>query len=459
MVLLNTDRTQIPGSSGPRPYEFPQLQRFTLANGLRVVLLEKHNIPLIDTWLYSFGGGVGDLPGFEGDAELRMRLLSEGTKKRNSVQIANDLESLGAWHISTSGWSGSNMLMRSTQRNYAEALEIYFDLICNSIFPEAELARKRKELQTEFIQSKDSAEYQAGFHFARQLFDGSRFGVPINGNEETIGRLSREHLLQSNARLLAPGNSILVITGDVTRAEIEKLVEPLIRDWNGGEPFVYPTIEHVAPAGVQILIVDKPGSAQVALRMGHRGMDRRSPDYFAVTVMNLILGGYFSSRLNLNLREDKGWTYGVTSTFQNRKNIGPFLVSASLQTEHAGESVDEIRAAMTKLKKEPVSTEELNSAKGYLNGSFPLRHESGISLTSSLIDTLLFDLPEDYFRKYRENILQVSAADVQRVAEKYLQPDNLYAVLVGPAEQLIDQFRGYETVKSCTIDGEPYHSV
>ena len=439
--MTTTERTQIPAPTEPRPFHFPSFERFHLNNGLQILFARDKHFPLVNVTLCVHSSALMDAPGKEGVAHLTSELLTEGTANRTSVQIANELEFMGVHYGSHSDWNALYLEMNTLARYLEPAFDVFSDMALHPSFPEEELERVRKELMVERLRVADNPSRLASEKFSNLLYGMFRYGRPIEGTYESLQKITRQDVAAFYEQHVLPGNSTLIVVGDVTRKKVENLAEAFFGSWPPAEISTMGEMEFKQPLKTRVAVVHKPDSAQAELRMGHLGIARNNPDYYAVTVMNEILGGYFLSRINMNLREEHGYTYGAHSIFSYRKGLGPFFITAAIHSENVADAVQEVLKEVRYLRSEKVEREELENAKGQLIGVFPIAFETADQIAMGLANIVISRLPDDYYHKFRERIAAVTAEDVLRVAQKYLLPDKMLIVVTGDREQLSAQLR------------------
>ncbi len=437
--MTDTERSQIPAPAAPRPFHFPRFERMHLKNGLQLLFAREVHFPLVNVTLCINSSALMDLPGKEGVAHLTSELLTEGTNKRTSVQIARELEFMGVHYGSHSDWNALYLEMNTLSRYLEPAFEVFADMALHPSFPEEELERVRKELMVERLRVVDNPSRLASEKFAHLLYGMFRYGRPIEGTYESLQNITRRDVVDFYNQQVLPGNSTLIIVGDIQRQQALELAESYLGEWEPAQITTLGEMEFRQPAKTQVAIVHKPGAAQAELRMGHLGIARNNPDYYAVTVMNEILGGYFLSRINMNLREEHGYTYGAHSIFSYRKGLGPFFITAAVHSENVADAVKEVLKEVHRLRGEKVETEELENAKGQLIGVFPIAFETADQVAMGLANIVISQLPDDYYDKFRERIAAVTVDDVLHAAQKYLLPDRMLIVVTGDREQLVDQ--------------------
>jgi predicted Zn-dependent peptidase len=427
------DRTHPPQSGPPPALHLPLIQKRQLSNGLPVWMVEMHKVPVVQVNLVVASGTADDPTGKFGAASFTTAMLTEGAGSRSSLEIADAVDFLGADLGASTGIDASAVRLHVPVARLADALPIMADVALRPTFPKDELERLRKERLTNLLQARDDPATIASLAFARVLYGSThRYGTASAGTAETIKALTSDDLRAFYTATFRPTNATLLVVGDVTPDRVMPALESSFGTWKpqGAAPPrpVLPAVPQ--PEQRQVYVIDKPGAAQSQIRIGWIGVPRSTPDYFPIQVMNTILGGSFTSRLNMNLREEHGYAYGAGSGFDMRLSAGPFTASAGVQTDKTSESLKEFFNELNGILK-PIPPDELTRATSYVALRFPAGFETSGDVSRKLEDLLVYQLPEDYFSKYVQNIEAVTAADVQRVAQKYIQPGRFAVVVVG----------------------------
>jgi predicted Zn-dependent peptidase len=438
---------QQPPVAGPTPtFTPPRWQRFKLKNGLDVFLVEFHDLPLIDFNLMIKTGGAANPAERAGLADLTANMLDEGTKTRTALGIADEVAVLGANLSTGSTWDASNVSMSTLSRNLDPALAVFADVVQNPTFDEKEFARVRDNLLTAISRRKDSPPTVANLAFTRLLYGAKHpFGWPMTGAESSIKQLTPAELRAFFDANYRPNNAALIVAGDTTAAALKTKLEAAFGKWKPKRvpPRRMPAAAGATPA-TRIFLIDKAEAPQSSIRVGLIGIERTNPDYFPVTVMNLILGGGFY-RLDLNLREKQGWTYGARSTVDSRKTPGPFSAGGEFVAPHSADSVAEILKEISAMRDADVTDAELSRAKDQIVKSFPARFATRGNVAAQLAELAVFGLPDSY----------VTEDDVRRVARKYVDPSHLTIVVVGDRKTLADPLAKLAPVEVRDLDGDP----
>ena len=433
---MSVDRSTAPPPGPPRPYHFPAVTRRTLANGLRVLVAENHNAPLVAIRTLVCSGADHDTMELAGLASLTAELLDEGAGARDGVRLAEDLGLLGASLGSGADWDASYVSVDVLSRNFDEAFAILGDVDRRPMLPASSLDRVRSERLMELIQQRDEPAAIAAKRFSSLIYGTGAYGNTIIGNPESVARITGADVRRFYAAHFVPNNSSIVIAGDVETAKALGATERLFGDWPRAELPPRPAVAPQQFSESRIYLIDRPTAVQSEIRVGHLGVARSTEDYFALSVMNALLGGVFNSRINLNLREKHGYTYGARSLFAFRRQPGPFVVSAPVRNEVTRESVSELMDELRRIRTGDVETRELDDTKNYLMGVFPATVQSAGDVAGRLLDMELYGLPHDYFDRYRENIGAVTKEGVEQVARRHIDPDRAVIVIVGNAKQI-----------------------
>jgi predicted Zn-dependent peptidase len=423
------DRSAPPELGPPPALSLPAIQRLELSNGAKVILLEKHNVPLVQVNLVIGAGSVLDPEDAAGLASMTADLMDEGAGGLDALQLADEIDYLGASLSVRAGSHTTTVSLRTPRKHFDAALEIMADVALAPDFPEAELERKRIERLTALVQARDEARAIAAVIFDRTLF-GDEHPYGRSSDEASLRSFEVDDLKDFHETYFRPNNAFFVVVGDISMGEAHSKLEELFGDWQRGEiPIAsWPEAEQVQAR--RVYLVDKPEAAQSEIRIGRIGVPRLTEDYYAITVMNTILGGSFASRLNQNLREEHGYTYGAYSYFDYRPMPGPFQAGAAVQTAVTDASLAEFMKELNGIL-EPVSDDELTRAKNFVALRFPSRFQTVAGIAGQLAQLELYDLPDGYFNEYVERVLAVTKDDVQRVAREYIDPENMAIILVG----------------------------
>jgi predicted Zn-dependent peptidase len=427
------DRTKVPPAGKPPVLRVPTWTTSKLANGAELVVSEKHDLPLV-SFTITFVGGSNqfDPPERTGIANLVAAMMSEGTKTRDGDALSNALQLLGtSVNVGLGGESGSIGFL-STTGKVAPTLDILADMLVNSTFPASGLERLRAQRLVQLNQAKDQTAYIAGVVFPRIVY-GSAHPYGHSTTERSVKAITRDEVVAFHKAYFQPGRAIVTVVGDVTAAAVKPTIERALAAWAaGGEKpaFSYPPVPDRRPT--TIYLVDKPGAAQSTFSLGHSGPPRTTADYFALQVMNRILGGQFQSRLNANIREEKGYSYGVGSGFAFGKGPGPFRAGGDVVSAKSDAALVEFMKELRGIGgSRPVTDEELATAKDGMIQRLPDQFGSVGAINGAITALLVQGLPEDYYQQYAEHVSAITKDDVVRVAKQYIDLDHLAIVIVG----------------------------
>jgi zinc protease len=427
------DRSK-PPALGPAPsLKQPTIQKQKLSNGLGVWLVEHHEVPLAQINLIVRSGSAVDPIGKYGLGSLAAAMLDEGAGARSSLELADALEFLGANLSTTSSFDFSAVRMSVPVSKLADAMPLMADVALRPAFPANELDRLRKERLTALLQARDNPAALIQLAFPRVVFGPThRYGTSANGLPPAIEAFTVADLQAFYRAHYRPDNATLLIVGDVTPALVMPMLEKVFGSWKaeGMAPLVAEVPMAPQLKSRQIFIIDKPEATQSQIRIGWVGVPRSTADYAGLEVLNTILGGSFTSRLNQNLREDHGYSYGASSAFDMRLSAGPFLATAGVQTDKTGEAVKEFFNELNRIGT-LVPGDELNKAKNYVALGFPGEFETTGDLARKLEELVVYNLPEETFAKFVGTVTSVTAADLQKLAARYIQPDKMAVVVVG----------------------------
>jgi len=455
------DRSKPPELGAPPELRLPKLQRATLANGLKVILAERHDVPLVNFWMATDAGYAADQFATPGTAKLTGALLIDGTRTRNALEISDQAALLGAQLQGYSNLDFSYVRLSALKAKLDPSLDLLADVILNPSFPEADFKREQK-LQLDAIEQEQKEPFSMALRvFPRILYGpGHAYGSPLTGSgtAASVQKISREDLVKFHQTWFRPSNSTLVVVGDTTLAEITPKLEKLFAGWKPGEV----PVKNVAPVQLAskpvVYILDKPGASQSVILAGHVGVPPNTPQEIAIQAMNDDIGGTFSSRLNMNLREDKHWAYGAFSFLWGARAQRPFLIFAPVQTDKTKESLaevnKEVRAFVTD---RPVTGEELARIQANETLSLPGSRETLNSVGYSITDLIQYRWPDDYYNTMAGKIRALKTSDLDAAARQVIHPDNLVWVVVGDRAKIEAGVRelGIGEIRYIDADGNP----
>jgi zinc protease len=430
---------------------------FQLPNGLHVYLMERHALPVVAANLVVLAGSDTNPANRPGLAAFTADMLGEGTKTRPALKLSEDVDRIGAELATASTSDFSTATIRSLKRNAGAALELLADVALHPAFNAEEIERVRKRRLTALVQESDNANQLANRTFARMIYgSGHPYGFTELGTEESIKAITQDELEGFWKKGYVPANSALVVAGDMTQPELRALATKYFGAWKGeGKPAAPPQAPE--PGTRRIIIVDKPSAPQTALRVGHVGVARSNPDYVPLQVMATELGGLFSSRINLNLREKHGYTYGAGAGFAYRRGAGPFTAASSVRADVTAPSVHEIFNELERIGSSEMTADELAVVKDNISRGLPRQFETSQFAADTVRNLFVYNLPLDYYNTLSGQIQKVTAADALRVAKQYLAPDKMVVVAVGDRAKIQPELEklGLGPVEVRDVNGQP----
>ncbi len=453
--MTQSIRKTAPEPLAPISFAIPPSSEATLKNGLRIVVFEDHRLPLVSYRLMMRTGDRNDPKGWDGLASAVTSLLTEGTRSYSSKQLAEEIEKIGAT-VSASTSEDFTIIAASALSLYnSEVLRLLEEIVLTPTFPENELDLYKRNAVEHLKFQRSQPGFLAGEQTARLLY-GTHPYARITPTAEDIERLSRRPLVDFHAETFVPNISTLIVVGDVNTADIVSDIDSHLGKWQRRDKHE-PAFDALPERSIRTLtIVDRPGSAQSNIVIANPGIKRNHADYFPMLVMNQVLGAGASSRIFMNLREEKGYTYGAYTRFDAKQLAGDFEATAEVRSAVTSDSLKEFFYELERIRTEKVSEDELADAKNFLTGVFPLRAETQEGLTNLLVTQYLYDLPSDYLQTYRDKVSAITADQVQEAARKYVLPDLAAIVIVGDAEEILVQAINYaEHIEIFDTEGNP----
>ena len=454
----DVDRKKMPGAGAPPVVKFPGIERATLSNGLKIMLAERHSIPIVKFELMLDAGYAADQFGVPGTATLAMSMIDEGTAKRTSLQISEELAMLGAEMGAGSNLDTSFVNLTTLKDKLDPALDIYADIILNPVFPESDFQRMQKIQIARIAQEKDSPFGMALRVFPKLIFGaGHPYASPFTGSgyEATVAKLTRNDLIKFHQAWFKPGNATLIVIGDTTLAEIKPRLEKLFKVWQGGKVPAKKIVAVALEPKSVVYIMDKPDAPQSMVIGGHPAPSSADPENIAIETMNTILGGDFVSRINMNIREDKHWSYGAQSALIDARGQRPFLVLAPVQSDKTKETMVEIKGELEGiLGKKPITLDEYNTVKTSKVLQLPGQWETMGAVEDSLTEIVQFGLPDDYFQKYPALVQKLSMEDLAKAAKATIHPESVIWVVVGDRAKIEPKIRELGFAEIHVIDGD-----
>ena len=426
-----------PMPGAPRPYEFPEVTTTRLANGLTIRVADLPGRPLISAAVVLPAGAVDEPAAEAGAAVLAARAMTEGTERYDAVTLIEMSERLGASLHAEAGWDATSVSMDVPASRFDAALALLAEVLLRPTFPSDEVERLRDERLNDLLQAQADPRRRADETYIDTIYAPSApYHRPAGGTRETVATLDSGALRRAHARALDPARATLVIAGDLGDQDVVGIASRLLGEWAAPGPGGPTTTadDSASRSGRLVRVVHRPGSVQTEIRIGHRGLSRRIPDFHAVSVMSAVLGGLFNSRLNMQLREAKGYTYGAGAGFDLRRGAGPFTARAAVNTEVTVPAVLDTLVELERMRDEPVDPSELAAARDFLIGVFPLRFETAGAVVGALSGLAVHGLPIEELVEYRRKIEAVDVAAVAAAGRAHLHVDRAAIVLVGDVD-------------------------
>ena len=463
-------------AAGPvRPYSFPRFVQRLLSNGVRLIVAPMHALPIVTVHVLTDAGATQDPPGREGLAMLTAELLAEGTASVAGAALVDRFEQLGTALTTGADWDSSWCESTVLAPRLESLLALLAEVIQAPAFTQREVERLAAQRLAELLEQRAEPRGLADDMFARFAYaPAARFATPAGGSETSVAAITRDEVVAFHAARMTPASATIVIAGDVTVDAGAQLVAGLFGGWRAGGATLPPRRASVAEregtpetAGVapdakpasagEVLIVAKADAPQSEIRVGHVAIPRSHPDWLPVHVMNAILGGLFSSRINLNLRERHAYTYGAFSSIDARRHAGTFEVSTAVESEVTAPAVREILLEIDRMRAAAATADELSLATAYLEGVFPIRYETTAAVAGALANLVIFDLPHDHYDTYRARVRALSTEDVWRVAREQLRPAETRIVVVGDPMKIAEPLAalGAGPVRTWSAEGVP----
>jgi zinc protease len=432
---INVDepwRKEQPVPPASRTYmQLPTPESATLSNGLTLIVAPRRGLPVVAANLVIRTGSDANPTDAPGLANFTAAMLDQGTATRTVTQIADEVAQLGASLTTTSSMDASTIATRSLKKNFAAALDVVADVAQHPVFPAAEIERQRAARLGQLTQQRENAQVLASKIVANVLYGTEHpYGYTELGTEASLKAVTREQLEAFWRQNFVPNNAALVVAGDISLAELKPLAEKAFGAWQRGTPAA-PTLTIPANTTSRVVIVDRPGAPQTQLRVAMIGAERAAADFRPAQVMNTALGGLFSSRINMNLREKNGYTYGASSQFAFRKGPGPFQVASGVRTDVTGPAAAEIINELKGIAASPMPAEELKRAKDAQAYSLPGAFETSAGTAGNLANVFIFNLGLDYYAHYAEQVYAVTAEQAQSAAKHYIVPERFVVVAIG----------------------------
>lgn len=434
------DRSSPPAPGTATTFRFPDFEVHRLGNGLQVYVARYPRGPLVHQLLVMPGGAQCDPGNRAGLSSLTASMMDEGTNDRSAIDLAYEVERLGGYLSSQADWDSMSASLGVLARHQGQGLDLLAEIACQASFPKHELVRLRDQRLAELRRRQAQPSARASDELARLLYGDTVYGYPLIGTPSSLRAIDRTRdILATAHQQISPNGAALILVGDLATEKALEMARQAFAGWQGEPIPVPPPIAADEQQGHQISLLDRPEATQTELWVGHIGVARDHPDRPGLAVLNSLFGGKFTSRINLSLRERLGITYGASSSFSQRRDRGPFIVAASVDSEAVGTAIEEILAEMKRLQEERVTAVELADTQSYLQGIFPFTLQRIEGLADRLADLAVYDLPDEHFSTFFEMVTRVTASELQSLARKHLHPARLAIVTVGPRTLLEEQ--------------------
>lgn len=417
----------------PKPVVLPSPAVRVLPNGLKVVVIERHSLPLLTLRLVVKAGAEADPPELPGTAQLVAALLNQETAHRSAQQIAEAIDRVGGTIDTGAGWDNSFATLSVLTDHTELAFDLLADIALRPAFAPAEVERKRTQTLSALEVVANDPAYLADAVFSRMVFAGTPYSHPADGTVEAVHRLTVSDLREFHARHFRPRNCILAVVGDIPVGEAFARAEQFFSGWEGGPASPAPAGTLAWTGSRQVVVIDKPDAVQTEIRIGNLSIRRDSPDYYALTVANQILGGPATNRLFKALRSRQGLTYGASSDVVCQQTLGSWVAKTFTRTPETIRSVQEVLDQMKRLRDYPITEQELATAQGYLSGHLALEFESSEGIATQVLELMVHNLPLDYWNRFPEKVRALGTDDVLNATRRYLDPERNVIVLVGNA--------------------------
>lgn len=450
------ERNTPPPAGELHPFRFSAFVKRSLPGGLTVYAARLAGVPLFSLELSAHAGAHRDPVERAGLATFTASVIDEGTRRRDSMEIAAWMERLGGYLVSAADWDTGFVAVAMLAQHLDAGLGLLAEIALTPTFPEKEIERIRQQRLAELMRRGYDPGAQADDRLAEVIYGGTPYSAPLLGRVESLRNLDRDALLAFYDRHYSLAGATVIAVGDLDPEDAVRRIEESLAPRPGQEPAPAAPLIRPAPlAGISVHIVDRPGSAQTELRLGHAGVPRTHPEWFPLNVLNMVLGGKFTSRINLNLRERHSYTYGANSRFSGRMGPGPFVVDTAVATESTGAATREVLGELRRIREEPVEVQELEETLSYMIGVYPYTLQSVGDVAKRLEILSTYGLPDDYYDTYLERLAAVTREDLLNGAREHLHPDRIAVVAVGPADELVPQLEGLGEVTVHRREPEP----
>jgi zinc protease len=452
------DRSAVPQTNTFPEVKFADFERGSLSNGLELIVANRATVPVVNVLMRFDAGFASDQFGEPGTSSLAMAMLDEGTETRSALEISDELARLGAYFGASSGIDASGISISALSENLDASLDLYADIVLNPVFPQGELDRLRKSRLAQ-IQQEKTRPMGIALRVMPALIYGKdhAYSLPLTGSgtEASVSRITRDSLVDYHRTWFKPNNATMIVVGDTTMDEIKPKLEKLFKRWEAGSVPTKNIANVDLPDAERIYVVDRPGAEQSIIFAANIAPPTGEGNEFAIETMNEIIGGSFTSRINMNLREDKHWAYGASSTVLSTKGQRPYIAYAPVQTDKTMESMAEIKRELVEyLGDNPATGEELSKVQSKNTLSLPGRWETANAILRDISVIVAYDLPDDYWDTYVSNVRNVTLEQIAEAADDFIKPDNLVWVVVGDRELIEPKIRELELGEIIHLDAD-----
>ena len=426
---MEFDRSKKPKDTAEINFKLPGIEKFSIKNGLKVIFVEKNNLPIINLNLVINAGSKFDPTDEQGAAYLTAMAIDEGAGNLSALELDNEIESLGSVLGVSVDHDTFNISLLTLKENFARSLELMSDIAIRPNFDDRDFIREKQKLLTKLRQVKDEPSYIASTVFEKIIFGNLPYSTPIMGTAETVQSISNSGIKRFYSERFSALDSTMIVVGNLNRQELENNLNNYFDKWDG-ERVIDTHPGNIDRGKTKYILINKADAPQTEIRIGHLSTGRNTRDYYSKIIMNTILGGQFSSRINLNLREDKGYTYGASSSFIFNRFSGYFKISTAVQSQVTGAAIKEILNELNRIR-EGIKNSEIDFAKSFLIKRYPALFETYSQVSKNLITSVLYSLPDDYFNTYIEKIRSCTKEEITEAAEKNIHPEELVVIAVG----------------------------
>ncbi len=436
----------------PEKLQLPEYRKARLPNGMTLLLMEQHKLPLVSFDLILRSGSVADPAGAEGTASVTASLLRHGTQRRIATEYSRDLDFIGgAFHAGATA-DYTSVSAEFMTKDLAAGLDLLAEPLLEPAFPDAEVGKHLRQRMDGILAAKDQAQHVLGAYFNAYLFGGHPYGRPAGGDEPSLARINRDSVANFYRSHYTPEDAILAAVGDFDSAEMEQLLSARFAPWTAGGAQLIENIGSLAPQKRRLLLVDKPDSTQTYFRIGNVGISRTNPDYVPLLLVNTLFGGRFTSLINSALRIESGLTYGASSAFDTRLATGAFFISSYTPNASTVRALDITLDVLKRFHENGISEQQLASAKSYVKGQFPLRVETSDQVASLIAQLEFHGLDRREIDDLYAKIDAITIGDARRVIEQYYPQGDLVFVLIGKASEIGEVAGKYAShVDLCSI--------